>query len=319
MATVITNMLSAIPWIGTDFTQFVFILCLVSFHVFFSSEFLPTVGNMNSRSIHPRNSKDKSKYQNVSYDFISMFAGFVDGDGYIKLTRATDGYISFELVISLDVRDAELLRYFYSVLQVGRINYYNTTVKYIIGRIDLQEIVFPLLIHHGIYFLTDTRRQQYALALHVLTNNIVWYADVPTNFNSNIYPLPTTPAGYLSIPFFRNWVVGFVMAEGSFHIKASNEFYFSIRQREHITLFEAFRILFNTTRTIDISTIGYSKFNVSSVKDLNTVVQFFSHSGLHPIVGYKKVQYDNWINNIRNVKRFKNINLPEHKGYKVAF
>lgn len=52
---------------------------------------------------------------------------------------------------------------------------------------------------------------------------------------------------------------------------------------------------------------------------LNTVVQFFSHSGLHPIVGYKKVQYDNWINNIRNVKRFKNINLPEHKGYKVAF
>lgn len=73
------------------------------------------------------------------------------------------------------------------------------------------------------------------------------------------------------------------MAEGSFHIKASNEFYFSIRQREHITLFEAFRILFNTTRTIDISTIGYSKFNVSSVKDLNTVVQFFSHSGLHQV------------------------------------
>lgn len=193
-------MLSAIPWIGTDFTQFVFILCLVPFHVFFSSEFIPTVGNVNSRSIRPRNSMDKSKYQNVSYDFISMFAGFVDGDGYIKLTRATDGYISFELVISLDVRDAELLRYFYSVLQVGRINYYNTTVKYIIGRIDLQEIVFPLLIHHGIYFITHTHRQQYALALHVLTNNIVWYADVPTNLNSNIYPLPTTPAGYLSIP-----------------------------------------------------------------------------------------------------------------------
>ena len=71
-----------------------------------------------------------------------MFIGLVDGDGYIAITRTVKGFISFELVISLDVRDLELLEYVKSVLNIGRIKAYPnlSAVKYIIGKVDLQEI-----------------------------------------------------------------------------------------------------------------------------------------------------------------------------------
>lgn len=84
---------------------------------------------------------------------------------------------------------------------------------------------------------------------------------------------------------------GFVIAEGSFYIKTSGEFYFSVRQRTHTKLFLAFRLLFETTRKIDTSSLGHSQFSVSSVKDLEKVVNYFSFSNLHPLVGYKLHQY----------------------------
>lgn len=42
MATVITNMLSAIPWIGQDFVQFVFQITPVDYEVFILSSLLAT-------------------------------------------------------------------------------------------------------------------------------------------------------------------------------------------------------------------------------------------------------------------------------------
>lgn len=77
------------------------------------------------------------------------------------------------------------------------------------------------------------------------------------------------------------------MTEGSFSIKASGELFFNLTQRSHDVLFEALKLLFNTTRKIDNSYRGYSKLSLSSVKDLRNVVNFFSYSDLHPLVGYK--------------------------------
>nr|ATX62062.1 hypothetical protein [Tremella fuciformis] len=246
-----------------------------------------------------------------------MFVGFVDGDGYIKLTRTVTGHISMELVIALNVRDLPLLQYMHSVLGIGRINQFGNTVKYIIGRVDLQEVLFPLLLHHNIFFLTHTRRLQYALALHVLMNNIVLFGDLPTGNNNQylglIPSLPNTAMNFTVLPFFFNWIVGFTMAEGSFYIKSVGEYFFSLRQRTfgHTELFEAFRLVFNTQTSVEYSTRGYAKFAVSSVKDLTTVVTFFSHSGLHPLVGHKLEQYNKWINGMRSTKRFSSIKLPD--------
>ena len=86
----------------------------------------------------PRTDNDKSKFLDVPYFFLSMFVDLVDGDGYIKATTTTNGFISLELVLSLDIAELKMLKHLNSVLNIGRvISYPNTkVVKYIIGRVD---------------------------------------------------------------------------------------------------------------------------------------------------------------------------------------
>jgi hypothetical protein len=44
--------------------------------------------------------------------------------------------------------------------------------------------------------------------------------------------------------------------------------------------------------------------------DIQKVVEFFSFSGLHPLVGYKLTQYNKWINDLRQSPRYCNLKLP---------
>ena len=71
--------------------------------------------------------------------------------------------------------------------------------------------------------------------------------EIPT-----LFKLPETALDYVSLPFFLNWIVGFTMSEGSFFIKNNNDGCFQLKQRVHVMLFEAFKLVFNTSRKIDI-------------------------------------------------------------------
>jgi hypothetical protein len=50
-ATVITNMLSAIPWIGHDFVQFCITILITVFFVYIAAICLPTIGTVNTRAL----------------------------------------------------------------------------------------------------------------------------------------------------------------------------------------------------------------------------------------------------------------------------
>ena len=148
--------------------------------------------------------------------------------------------------------------------------------------------------------------------MYIFTNNITLFPNIPAIIPvTNYCPFPTTAGEFISLPFFANWTVGFTVAEGSFYTKGSGEYYFSLRQRAglHIELFEAFKLLFNTTKAIE-NDGNHLKFAVSSVRDLERVVEFFSFSGNHPLVGLKLLQYQLWIANMKSVKRFNVIRLP---------
>jgi hypothetical protein len=98
-----------------------------------------------------------------------------------------------------------MLKYIQSVLGVGRINEYPSinTVKYIISRTDLQEIIFPLLIKHNLLFLTETRRNQFDLAFLILNNNILYFSNIPAIIQK-LSNLPLTANDYVLLPFFLN-------------------------------------------------------------------------------------------------------------------
>lgn len=328
MATVITNLLSAIPVFGQDIVESnnatEFCTCFFNEAFIFSENIetlisvLPTVGTVSPHALKKGKKirTEKREYLFIPYQFIAFLVGFIDGDGYIQIVRTTKGFIAIKLVITLSLEDLSTLEYIHSVLKLGKLtikrDIKNPTCSLIINKTDLQEIIFPLLIHHGIFFLTDARRAQFDKAIFIFKNDIKLYdqvsniKEIPTEFQ-----LPITPSNYLELPFFKNWLVGFTNAEGSFFIKINNDGCFQIKQRIHYQLFEAFKLLFNTNRKIDIEKEKYAQFSVSSKTDIQKVIDFFSFSGLHPLTGLKNIQYFKWLTNLKNSYRYRNINFPQ--------
>lgn len=324
-ATVITNLLSAIPFFGQDLVELNFNFSTEFFTFFGNKVFnntvstvLPTIGTVSTHALKKGRQLrlDKKEYLLIPYQFISFLVGLIDGDGYIQITKTTKGFIAIKLVIGLSLEDLSTLDYIHSVLKLGKItikrDHKNPNCKLIFNRTDLQEIVFPLLIHHNIFFLTKTRREQFDLAMHIFKNNIKSFYNIPNvNDIPSLLNLPETASDYLKLGFFKNWLVGFTNAEGSFFIKNNNDGCFQLKQRIHVLLFEAFKLLFDTNRNIGIEKDRFNQFSVSSKADIQKVIDFFSFSGLHPLIGLKSIQYFKWLNNLQNSYRYKNLNFPK--------
>ena len=82
------------------------------------------------------------------------------------------------------------------------------------------------------------------------------------------------------------------MSQGSFFIKNNKDGCFQLKQTVHVMLFEAFKLVFNTrSRNIDTEKGMYNQFSVCSKADIQTVINFFSFSGFHPLIGLKSIQY----------------------------
>lgn len=325
MATVITNLFSAIPFFGQDIVESnnifaIKFLTICGNEVFNNNIFtiLPTVGTVSLHALKKgRQSRlDKTEYFSIPYQFISFLVGLIDGDGYIQITKTSKGFIAIRLVIGLSLEDLSTLEYIQSVLKIGKITIYrdhlNPNCRLIINKTDLQEVVFPLLIHHNIFFLTKTRQEQFNLAMHIFKNNLKSFYDIPNiSYISSFFKLPETASDYLNLDFFRNWLVGFTNAEGSFFIKKNNDGCFQLKQRIQVQLFEAFRLLFDTKRKIVIEKNKFVQFSVSSKTDIQKVIDFFSFSGLHPLIGLKSIQYFKWLTELQNSSRYNNLNFPK--------
>lgn len=352
-ATVITNLLSAIPWLGKSLVESIykkvlFIILIIkyiiniylkkiiSLNIFNYKKwkylsYLKLLNNSNnlflletigivSPHAYKKGRKvlvNKDNFLTIPYSFLAMLIGLIDGDGYISASKTSKGYIRINLIISLDIRDLPLLEYIKSILKIGNINTYpkikeKKTCKLVINSTDLKEIFFPLLIHHKLFFLTDTRRKQYDKAMFIFINNINLYSEIPINIPSKNQILNTSE-DYIHLPFFNNWIVGFTIAEGSFFIKSNNDGCFQLRQRLHLLLFQAFNLKFQTNRKIGLDKGLYNQFSVSSKADIQKVINFFSYSGHHPLLGYQLMRYENWLSNLRISKRYSNLMYPINK------
>jgi hypothetical protein len=151
---------------------------------------------------------NKNKFLTIPSSFLAMLVGLIDGDGYISATKTPKGYIRVNLIISLDIRDLPLLEYIKSILVIGNINTYpkvkeKNTCKLVINSTDLKEIFFPLLIHHKLFFLTDTRQKQYDKAMFLFKNNINLYSEIPTSIPSVNLRL-NSAEDYINLSFFNN-------------------------------------------------------------------------------------------------------------------
>ena len=310
--------MSAIPWIGQDIVESTNTIehCLLLTSV---ESILPTIGTINKNALKKGNRKirlEKKEYLSIPSSFIAFLVGLIDGDGYIQITKSSKGFVTIKLTISLHLNDISTLQYIHSVLKLGNITTYkdirSPTGKLIINKTDLQQVLFPLLLHHNIFFLTETRISQFNAAMCIFKQDIKLFSDIPVKENIPIiYKLPNTAVGYTELHFFYNWIAGFTLSEGSFFMKSNNDGCFILKQRVHTNLFESFKLVFNTNRKIEANKGLYNQFGVSSKTDIQKVINFFSFSGLHPLVGLKYIQYLKWLDVLSNSFRYKNLNFPK--------
>ena len=325
-ATVITNLISAIPWIGQDIVEFKkknLVSLKQHLIIFFSKSFtsiyyyaagLPVIGIIDSKSRAKKlNRLSTAEYLAIPKSFLAFLIGFIDGDGYIGIKKSYKDRIEVYLSISIHLEDIAILNYIQSTLKIGKIYSYpdrkSPTVRLVINKSELQEILFPLFLHHELFFLTKTRRAQYHMAMYIFNNNVKKYSELPS-VAPITQELPISALEYANLPFFKDWIVGFVVAEGSFFIKTNLDGCFQIKQRLHLLLFEAFKLVFNTNRKITVDKELYAQFGVSSKSDIQNVINFFSFSGHHPLVGLKNIQYSAWLDKLRNSERYKNLKFP---------
>ena len=119
---------------------------------------LPTIGTVSRQALKKGKQLrlNKNECLSIPYQFISFLVGLIDGDGYIQITKTTKGFITIKLVISIHLNDISTLEYIQSVLKLGKISinreYKSPNCKLIINKTDLQDVFFPLMIHHGIFF-----------------------------------------------------------------------------------------------------------------------------------------------------------------------
>ena len=309
--------MSAIPWVGQDIVESNNYAdsCMTVYSLF---SLLPTIGTVNTNALKKGNKNvrlNKEEYLSIPASFLSFLLGFIDGDGYIQITKTTKGFIAIKLVISIHLKDISTLEYIRSVINIGKITIYkdnkSPTCKLIINKTDLQEVLFPLLLHHNMFFLTETRNSQFNTAMVILEQDIKMFDNIP-NKTSKLSFLENA-VDYTKLSFFKNWIVGFTMAEGSFFIKSNYDGCFQLKQRIHTQLFESFKLIFNTNRKIDIENNMYNQFSVSSKADIQTVINFFSFSGLHGLIGLKGISYLKWLNDLKSSNRYGNLNYPSNK------
>lgn len=311
--------MSAIPWVGQDIVesknfQLHTLIAVLPMGLTTGKLQLPKIGTFNPKSRANRSKRlTSAEYISIPKSFIAFLVGFIDGDGYIQISKSKKDYVSFNLAISIHLDDISVLYYIQSVLKLGAIYHYpkykSPCCRLIINKTELQEVLLPLLLYHGVFFLTERRIYQFNMAMHIIIKDIKMYSALP-KLPPVFLKLPEDAKGYLNLSFFKDWIIGFTMAEGSFFVKGNNDGCFQLKQRLHDVMFQALKLIFDTDRKISIEKDLYLQFGVSSKSDIQKVINFFSFSGHHCLIGLKGIQYSTWLTVLRNSSRYGNLNFP---------
>lgn len=251
--------------------------------------------------------------------FMAMLIGFIDGDGYFdigeqkqynKKTKAlARSTIRIRLASNVNIRDLTLLEYFVETLKVGKIDTMSGNreqVRVIFSKKDLLAVILPLIKEYNLQFLTSQRAKQFALANYILENSITHWDNV--NFKEYEF-VAKSEHELIKLDYFCDWLVGFTMAEGSFGFKTRGSAFFQLKQSgdDNVNLLKTASLAITgeqSTASFKPDSNGGYQLALSSKKNIEQVVSFFSFSGHHPLYGYKLKQYQIFIAALKTSKLY---------------
>lgn len=340
-ATVITNLMSAIPWIGQDIVEFLWggfsqllieepnnsdVVQQILLNAGISPIVLGYVCVVNIDVKKPKSrgqsaevrelltleASQRLNAENLKYAYL---VGLFEGDGFFTVTKKGKCF-QCELGIELSIKDVQLIYKIKDLLGVGivsfRVRNGNSMVYFRVRKKD--HLINKILPIFDKYPLFSNKQYDYLRLRNVILSNALLYDAIPE------YTRPSIPfnsiESILNAPYFSAWLVGFIEAEGCFSvykISKSDDYFiasFDISQTNGEILILAIRKYLSLSPTVYKDNTNNFKLKVTSVRSIENVIRFLNKVPVK-LLGYKKLQYILWIKKLRTIPRYaKKITIP---------
>ena len=342
-ATVITNLMSAIPWVGQDIVEFIwgglytdephygdvvlkillnakispnsgfaydlFLIYILIIYVKIAMTWRQSAG---VKGIHTLKASQRLHAEDLIYAYL---VGLFEGDGYFIITKKGK-YLTYELGIELSIKDVQLIYKIKNLLGIGivsfrkRDNVQMVTLK-IRDKNHLINFIIPIFDK---YPMLSNKQYDYLRFKTTLLSNIIYVQDLPKYTRSK--DCLNSIESIISKYYFSAWLVGFIEAEGCFSVYKLNKNSdylvgsFDISQKDAHILISAISRYLSFTTAIHIDKTNCYKLKVTGVRSIENLINFL-HNAPVKLMGNKKLQYLLWIKQLRTIPRYsKKIKIP---------
>lgn len=345
MATVITNLFSAIPWIGQDLVEFLwgglytdephynnvmlkilvnagissifgftYVLYLITLLFIYVKIVKTWRQSAGVRSIHTFEASQRLHTEDPKYAYL---VGLFEGKGFFTYTKKGK-YLTYELGIELSIKDIQLIYKIKNLLGIGvisfrKINDINMVSLRIRDKKHLKLFIFPIFDKYPMF---SNKQYDYLRFKDALLSNIIYYKDLPEDTRTSKNKEINSKESILVKSYFPAWLVGFIEAEGCFSVYNLNKdkdsliASFYIAQKDGDVLISAIREYLSFTVAVYLDKNNCSKLKVTSVRSIENIIKFLVQAPVK-LCGNKKLEYILWIKQLRKISRYSDkIKIP---------
>lgn len=247
----------------------------------------------------------------ITDDYIKMFwVGLMDGDGSIQVNHWRKKSLQFRLVIKLSniISNYEMLIKIAKVIG-GSVRFTDKGLREVIWVVNKKETIIEIIKNFETYPLLTSRKicQLLFLKRCLFENSVDFYLLNRDNKYTNqkkliesfeasrccgaktfsddlkissFYPVKSM----LFSNYFKNWLSGFIEAEGCFSIRKNNNHSFSIGQNDDFYLINRIKEYTNSTNKVRNP---YGNFYSLEIYKKETLNQIINHFYYYPLLGEK--------------------------------
>ena len=343
-ATVITNLMSAIPWVGQNIVEFLwgglnfdgpyygniilkillnagkspllgvvyglFLILMLIISVKITMTWGQSAGV--NRNIH---TSIASQRLHAGSPFYAYLVGLFEGDGFFSITKKGK-YLIYELGIEMSIKDVQLIYKIKDLLGIGvvsfrKINEIEMVFLRIRNKDHLKDIIIPIFDKYPMF---SNKHSDYLRFKSALLSNIIYSKDL-IKYIRNDKPLNSIE-NIINASYFSAWLVGFIEAESCFSTYKNKDDYwiasFDIAQKDGDILIIAIKNYLSFTTAVHKDKTNCFKLKVTGVRSIENIIKFLSNEPVK-LMGCKKLQYLLWLKQLRTIPRYsEKIKLPSN-------
>lgn len=229
---------------------------------------------------------DKNNYNYNYNEYIKIFwVGLMDGDGSIQVNHWRAKSLQYRLIIKLSNKKSNYNMLIEIAKVVGgtvRITGKGLDVIWVVN--SKEEVEKIIKIYDTYPPLSSRKICQLAFLKTCFTQTSVEAYLLNRNFKYDKQLIIINSINFKLPLYFKEWLSGFIEAEGCFSIRVSNNHSFSIGQNDDFYLISAIKEYFEVTNKVRNP---YDKFYCLEVYKKEVLLKIVTHCNNYPLLGDK--------------------------------